>query len=149
MPFRFDAASTRENVAESRERTNAITDELGRSQDWRRKDRAGDAPQPKPEHEREDHQNRIERESSGEKHRRHRLAFDHMDGAIERRREQGLPIPAGFQRTVPAHEWLKMIRIIKKHALDALQVGPYNKRVTIIYLVFSFFDRSNTTDHIR
>ena len=72
------APSTRDNVTERRERTNAITDDSGCRQNRRRKDRAGDAPQPKPEHERENHENRIERESSSEKHRGYGLAFDHM-----------------------------------------------------------------------
>src|ERR1700722_13191181 len=40
------APSARENVAESGERTNAITDDLGCRQNRRRKDRTGDAPQP-------------------------------------------------------------------------------------------------------
>src|SRR3984885_4709881 len=85
------APSARENEAESGERTNAITDNFGYRQNRRRKDRTGDAPQPKPKHKRENNENRIERESSSEKHRRHRLALDHMDGAIERRREYSLP----------------------------------------------------------
>src|SRR5208337_4546240 len=44
-----------------------------------------------PEYERGDHENGIEGESSREEHRRRRLALDHMDADIERRREQGLP----------------------------------------------------------
>ena len=37
-------SSTRENMAKGRERTNAIANDLGRRQNRRRKDRAGDAP---------------------------------------------------------------------------------------------------------
>ena len=74
-----------------RQRTNAIAHDFGCRQNWRRKDRARDTPQPKPEHERDDHENRIERESFGEEHRRRRLALDYVDADIERRREQGLP----------------------------------------------------------
>jgi hypothetical protein len=70
-----------------------------------RKDRTGDAPQPKPKHERENPENRIERESSSEKYRGYRLAFDHVDGAIERRREQGLP---GVIVSEPANRKIKI-----------------------------------------
>jgi hypothetical protein len=78
-------------MTKSRQRTNAIAYDFGCGQNRRRKDRARDARQPKPEHEREDHENRIERESSSEEHRRRRLALDHVDGDIERSREQSLP----------------------------------------------------------
>src|SRR5271157_2963437 len=83
--------SSGENMAKSRQRPNAIANDLGGRQNWRRKNRARDAPQPEPEHEREDNENRIERESSGEEHRRRRLSLHHVDDDIERRREQGLP----------------------------------------------------------
>ena len=78
-------------MAEGRQRPNVITHDLGRRQNWRRKNRGRDAPQPKPEHERENDKDRIERKSLREKEWRHRLALDHMNGAIERRWEQGLP----------------------------------------------------------
>ncbi len=88
-------------MAEGRERPNAITHDLGRRQNCRRKNRAGDAPQPKPEHERQNDENRIERKSLREKEWRHRLAFDHMNGAVERRREQGLPSRSDRDPNIP------------------------------------------------
>ena len=77
---------------------NPVADELGCGQDRRRKDRAGDAPQPKPEDEGEDHENRIEGKSFREKHRRGGLALHHMDAQIERRRKQRLPGRGDCQR---------------------------------------------------
>jgi hypothetical protein len=53
-------------------------------------------PAAKTKHERENHENRIERESSREKHWRHRFALDHVDGAIERRREHSFDDELGL-----------------------------------------------------
>ena len=53
-------SSTGENMAESRERPHSIADYFGDRENWRRENRAGNAPEPIPEREGQDDKNRIE-----------------------------------------------------------------------------------------
>lgn len=69
-------SSTGENMAESRERPHSIADNFGDRENWRRENRAGNAPEPIPEREGQDDKNRIKCKSFRKKNGRHRLAFD-------------------------------------------------------------------------
>ena len=59
-----------EKVTECSQRPNTVADDLSGRQHGHRQDRAGNTPHPEPEDERDDDEDGIEGEPSGQKHRR-------------------------------------------------------------------------------
>src|SRR5208282_102314 len=89
-PSRF-AASPLKKVTECCQRLKTVADDLSNRQHGHREDPARNTPHPEPENERNDDEDGIEGEPSGQKHRRYSLALYQMQSKIKSCRKQRLP----------------------------------------------------------
>ena len=87
----FFVDSPLKEVAKCSQRPNTIADDLSNSEHGHGEDSARNTPYPEPEDERDNDENGIEGEPSGQKHRRYTLALDQMKSKVKPRRKQRLP----------------------------------------------------------
>ena len=78
-------------MAKCGQRPKTVADDLRNRQHRHGEDRARNTPHPEPKNERDDDEDGIEGEPSGQKHRRYGLAFDQMQSNVKPRRKQRLP----------------------------------------------------------
>src|SRR5271163_3137324 len=78
-------------MTESSQRLKTVADDLRNCQHGHREDRARNTPHPEPEDERDDDEDGIKGEPSGQKHRRYSLTLNQMKSKIKSSREQRLP----------------------------------------------------------
>ena len=78
-------------MAKSSQWLKTVADDLSNRQHGHREDRARNTPHPEPEDERDDDENGIQGEPSGQKHRRYSLSLNQMKSKIKSSGEHRLP----------------------------------------------------------